>query len=133
VEDVPLGDVAQDTGGGTKVMVVYQGVVLPAYAVSRWRRGTAAVLRPFAVIGFIGSALSVAAYALVLWARTKAELAPIAALRESSIILGAAIGAVFFKERFGVPRVAAAGLLVVGIGLMLHTGQPGSGGCASPS
>jgi hypothetical protein len=29
---------------------------------------------------------------------------------------------VFFKERFGAPRVAAAGLLVVGIGLMLYAG-----------
>ncbi len=40
----------------------------------------------------------------------------------TSIIVGAAIGAVFFKERFGAPRIAAAGLLVVGIGLMLRTG-----------
>ncbi|MET9870459.1 EamA family transporter, partial [Streptomyces sp. NPDC006386] len=83
---------------------------------------TAATLRPFAAIGLLGAALSVAAYALVLWAQTRAELAPIAALRESSIIVGAAIGAVFFKERFGAPRIAAAGLLVVGIGLMLHAG-----------
>ncbi|EST24642.1 hypothetical protein M877_24740 [Streptomyces niveus NCIMB 11891] len=27
----------------------------------------------------------------------------------------------FFKERFGTPRIAAAGLMVVGIGLMLRT------------
>lgn len=62
-----------------------------------------------------------AAYGLVLWAQTKAPLAPVAALRESSIIVGAAIGTLFFKERFGAPRIAAAGLMVVGIGLMLHT------------
>jgi drug/metabolite transporter (DMT)-like permease len=99
-----------------------QGAVLPAYALWRWRGGTAAVLRPFAALGLAGAALSVAAYALVLWAQTRAPLAPIAALRESSVIVGAAIGAVFFKERFGVPRIAAAGLLVVGIGLMLHAG-----------
>lgn len=66
--------------------------------------------------------LSVFAYGLVLWAQTRAPLAPIAALRESSIIVGAAIGALFFKERFGAPRIAAAGLMVIGIGLMLHTG-----------
>ena len=72
-------------------------------------------------VGLLGAALSVAAYGLVLWAQTKAPLAPIAALRESSIIVGAAIGTVFFKERFGAPRIAAAGLMVVGIGLMLHT------------
>ncbi|WP_338779853.1 EamA family transporter [Streptomyces sp. DG1A-41] len=103
-------------------LMAVQGVVIPACAVSRWRRETVAVLRPFAGIGLIGAALSVAAYALVLWAQTRAELAPIAALRESSVIVGAAIGAVFFKERFGAPRIVAAGLLVVGIGLMLHAG-----------
>ncbi|MEU9386504.1 EamA family transporter, partial [Streptomyces sp. NPDC048279] len=78
--------------------------------------------RPYAALGLLGALLSVLAYGLVLWAQTRAELAPVAALRESSIIVGAAIGAVFFKERFGAPRIAAAGLLVVGIGLMLHAG-----------
>lgn len=103
-------------------LMAVQGTAIPAYAVWRRRGSTAAVLRPHAALGLLGAALSVTAYALVLWAQTKAELAPIAALRESSIIVGAAIGAVFFKERFGVPRIAAAGLLVVGIGLMLHAG-----------
>ncbi|MDN0193789.1 DMT family transporter [Streptomyces sp. S.PNR 29] len=103
-------------------LMTVQGVVIPAYALWRWRGETAARLRPFAGLGLLGAALSVTAYALVLWAQTKAELAPIAALRESSIIVGAAIGAIFFKERFGMPRIAAAGLLVVGIGLMLHAG-----------
>lgn len=103
-------------------LMAIQGVVIPLYAAYRWRGRLLPMLRPFAMVGLLGSALSVAAYALVLWAQTKAELAPIAALRESSIIVGAAIGAVFFKERFGAPRIAAAGLLVVGIGLMLHAG-----------
>ncbi|MEU0782810.1 DMT family transporter [Streptomyces sp. NPDC006173] len=103
-------------------LMAIEGVVIPAFAIHRWRGDTVAVLKPVAAVGFLGAALSVAAYGLVLWAQTRAELAPIAALRESSIIVGAAIGAVFFKERFGAPRIAAAGLLVVGIGLMLHTG-----------
>jgi drug/metabolite transporter (DMT)-like permease len=109
--------------GYTAWLMVLQGLTIPAYAVCRrWRRETVRVLRPFAALGLLGSALSVAAYGLVLWAQTRADLAPIAALRESSILVGAAIGAVFFKERFGAPRIAAAGLVVVGIGLMLHTG-----------
>lgn len=103
-------------------LMAVEGVVIPAFAIHRWRGDTVAVLKPVAAVGFLGAALSVAAYGLVLWAQTRAELAPIAALRESSIIVGAAIGAVFFKERFGAPRIAAVGLLVVGIGLMLHTG-----------
>jgi drug/metabolite transporter (DMT)-like permease len=101
-------------------LMAVEGLAVPAYAVWRWRGETVAVLRPFAGLGLLGAALSVAAYGLVLWAQTKAELAPIAALRESSIIVGAAIGAVFFKERFGAARIGAAALLVVGIGMMLH-------------
>ncbi|WP_329288329.1 EamA family transporter [Streptomyces sp. NBC_01455] len=103
-------------------LMALQGAVLPLYAAHRLRGRFVDALRPFAALGLLGSALSVLAYGLVLWAQTRAALAPIAALRESSIIIGAAIGAVFFKERFGAPRIAAAGLLVVGIGLMLHAG-----------
>ncbi|MGW5276588.1 EamA family transporter [Streptomyces sp. NPDC004044] len=102
-------------------LMILEGLAVPAYTLSRRRWQLAAQLRPFAARGLLGAALSVAAYGLVLWAQTKAQLAPIAALRESSIIVGAAIGAVFFKERFGAPRIAAAGLMVIGIGLMLHT------------
>ncbi|MER7495836.1 EamA family transporter [Streptomyces pharetrae] len=103
-------------------LMLVQGTVIPAYALHRWRCAFLVTVRPFAALGLLGALMSVAAYALVLWAQTRAELAPIAALRESSIIVGAVIGAVFFKERFGAPRIAAAGLLVVGIGLMLRAG-----------
>lgn len=102
--------------------MLLEGLVIPAYALWTRRAALLPELRPYAARGLLGAALSVAAYALVLWAQTKAPLAPVAALRESSIIVGAAIGALFFKERFGAPRVAAAGLMVVGIGLMLHAG-----------
>ncbi|MFB4423812.1 EamA family transporter [Streptomyces sp. QL37] len=103
-------------------LMILEGIAIPAYAFWRRRGELVPQLGPFAGRGLLGAALSVAAYGLVLWAQTKAALAPIAALRESSIIVGAAIGTVFFKERFGAPRIAAAGLMVVGIGLMLHTG-----------
>ncbi|MFE0652871.1 EamA family transporter [Streptomyces sp. NPDC059534] len=103
-------------------LMILEGLAIPAYALHRHRADLFPRLRPYAVRGLTGAALSVSAYALVLWAQTKAPLAPVAALRESSIIVGAAIGAVFFKERFGGPRVAAAGLMAVGIGLMLRAG-----------
>ncbi|MFF4182287.1 EamA family transporter [Streptomyces sp. NPDC001691] len=103
-------------------LMLLEGLAVPAYALYRRGPRLAGELRPFAARGLLGAALSVAAYGLVLWAQTRAPLAPVAALRESSIIVGAAIGAVFFKERFGAPRIAAAGLLVVGIGLMLRAG-----------
>ncbi|MCX5200702.1 DMT family transporter [Streptomyces sp. NBC_00237] len=101
-------------------LMVLEGISIPVCALYRRRSRLAAQIKPFAVRGLVGAALSVTAYGLVLWAQTRAPLAPIAALRESSIIVGAAIGAIFLKERFGGPRIAAAGLMVVGIGLMLQ-------------
>ncbi|MFF0437256.1 EamA family transporter [Streptomyces sp. NPDC004327] len=102
-------------------LMLCEGLAIPAYALfTRGRTALLTDLRPHAAVGLLAAAMSVSAYALVLWAQTKAPLAPIAALRESSIIVGAAIGALLFKERFGGPRVAAAGLMVLGIGLMLY-------------
>ncbi|MFI1101069.1 EamA family transporter [Streptomyces melanogenes] len=103
-------------------LMVLEGLLIPGYALYRRRGALVAQLRPYAVRGLLGAALSMTAYGLVLWAQTRAPLAPVAALRESSIIVGAAIGALFFKERFGGPRIAAAGVLVVGIGLLLRAG-----------
>ncbi|MGW1375283.1 EamA family transporter [Streptomyces sp. NPDC002446] len=103
-------------------LMILEGLAIPAYALATRRRRLLADLRPIAARGLAGGVLSVFAYGLVLWAQTRAPLAPIAALRESSIIVGAAIGALFFKERFGTPRIAAAGLMVLGIGLMLYPG-----------
>ncbi len=103
-------------------LMALEGLVIPAYALAVRRRALLPALRPHAARGLLGAALSVAAYALVLWAQTQAPLAPIAALRESSLLVGAAIGAVLFKERFGTPRIAAAGLMTLGIALMLTSG-----------
>ncbi|GAA3191237.1 MULTISPECIES: DMT family transporter [Streptomyces] len=102
-------------------LMLLEGIAIPLWALVVRRRQLLVQLKPFALRGAAGGVLSVFAYGLVLWAQTQAALAPIAALRESSIIVGAAIGALFFKERFGAPRIAAAGLMVVGIGLMLHS------------
>jgi drug/metabolite transporter (DMT)-like permease len=103
-------------------LMMLEGVAIPLYAVATRRGVLLAQLRPLAIRGLTAGALSMAAYGLVLWAQTRAPLAPVAALRESSIIAGAAIGALFFKERFGTPRVAASALMVGGIALMLHGG-----------
>lgn len=108
--------------GYTGWLVALMGPAIPLYALAVRRRALLAQLRPVAGLGLLGGVLSTAAYGLVLWAQTRAPLAPVAALRESSIIAGAAIGALFFKERFGAPRVAASALLATGIALMLTGG-----------
>jgi drug/metabolite transporter (DMT)-like permease len=74
-----------------------------------------------AVPGLFGGVLSVVSYGLVLWAQTRAPLAPVAVLRESSVIAGAAISVFLFKERFGAARIVAASVMMAGIALMLGT------------
>ncbi|MGK5641388.1 EamA family transporter [Streptomyces sp. URMC 126] len=108
--------------GFTAWLMVLEGLPVPLYALAVRRRAVLAAARPYAVRGLLGGLMSMLAYGLVLWAQTRGRMAPIAALRESSIIVGAALGTLLFKERFGAPRIAAAVLLVAGIGLMLHAG-----------
>lgn len=96
-------------------LFLLQGPVLPlgAAAVRRgrlWRQ-----VRPHLLAGLTGGLLSLSAYGLVLWAQTRGALAPIAALRETSVIIGAAIGAIVFHERFGRWRVAATVLVAGGV------------------
>lgn len=54
----------------------------------------------------------------MLWAQTRGALAPIAALRETSVIAGAMLGAVLFHERFGRWRIVATALVVAGVVLV---------------
>jgi drug/metabolite transporter (DMT)-like permease len=55
------------------------------------------------------------AYGLVLWAQTRGALATVAALRETSVIFGAALGSLFLKEPFGRYRVFASMAIAGGI------------------
>jgi drug/metabolite transporter (DMT)-like permease len=51
----------------------------------------------------------------VLWAQTRAPLAEVAAIRETSVVSGAVIGLVVLGEDFGKRRVAAAAVIAAGI------------------
>ncbi|GAB3479767.1 DMT family transporter [Nocardiopsis coralliicola] len=83
------------------------------------RRGRlAADLRPVWRVGALGGLLSMLAYGLVLWAQTIGDLAAVAALRETSIIFGAIIAAVVFKEGFGRVKIASAAVVAAGIALL---------------
>jgi drug/metabolite transporter (DMT)-like permease len=94
-------------------LFLLQGPVMPIAAVLKGR--SAKQLRTFAVPGLTGGIVSLAAYGLVLWAQTSGALAGVAALRESSIIFGAIIGALFMHERLGHRRAIAAAVVVCGI------------------
>ncbi|MEO9135711.1 MAG: EamA family transporter [Casimicrobiaceae bacterium] len=82
-----------------------------------WRRGAPAIgyLRRGWRRGLLGGACSLAAYGIVLFAMTRAPVAAVAALRETSVIFAALIGAVWLKEGFGAMRLAGAASVVAGV------------------
>jgi drug/metabolite transporter (DMT)-like permease len=75
-----------------------------AYARQRW---------PLAALG---GAASIGSYAIALWAMTRAPVASVAALRETSVLFATVLATVLLKERFGLQR--ALGTLVIVGGVM---------------
>jgi len=65
--------------------------------------------------GLGGAALSGVSYGVALWAMTRAPVAAVAALRETSVIFGALIGAWFLKEGHFARRMASAAIVVAGV------------------
>jgi drug/metabolite transporter (DMT)-like permease len=108
---------AHDPYAYAGLLFLLQGPAFPLIAV--YRR-PAAVWRSVSTLdrGLTAGVLCVVAYAIVLWAQTRAPLAEVAALRETSVISAALIGTLFLKERFGSRRVVAAVLVASGIVLI---------------
>jgi len=71
--------------------------------------------RRFWLRGVIGGGLSAAAYAIVLWAMSRAPVAAVAALRETSVIFAALIGAWLLKEGHIARRVVGAATVAAGV------------------
>jgi drug/metabolite transporter (DMT)-like permease len=84
------------------------------------RRGPASFpqMAPFWIGGFIGGVLSLAAYWIAIWAMTKAPIAIVAALRETSVLFAAAIAVFILKEPLSATRIAAAVVIVAGLALI---------------
>jgi drug/metabolite transporter (DMT)-like permease len=66
-----------------------------------------------------GGLIATVGYGIAVWAMGQAAFAGIVSLRETSVVFGAIIGAVFLGERFGPVRYLAAGLVAAG-NLLLH-------------
>jgi drug/metabolite transporter (DMT)-like permease len=108
---------AHDPYAYAGLMFGLQGPVFPLIAVVRrparqWRD------KSMVSRGLLAGALLVVAYGTVLWAQSRAPLAEVAAIRETSVIFAALIGMAFLKEQFGIRRVAAAAVIAAGIVLI---------------
>jgi drug/metabolite transporter (DMT)-like permease len=85
-----------------------------AIAFWRHRAGVTDHLRRRWVPALGGSVLTLGSYGIVLWAMTVASIPAVAALRETSVIFAALLGASLLKERMGRWRIAGALLVAMG-------------------
>ncbi|MFD6149032.1 EamA family transporter [Streptomyces sp. NPDC060243] len=99
-------------------MFLLQGPVLPLLALGRWRDRFGERIRVGWRTGVVGGVLSLAAYGLVVGAQAYGDLASIAALRETSIVIAAVIGVVVFRERMGRWRLVASAVVLGGIAVL---------------
>lgn len=67
------------------------------------------------VLGLVAAAASFTAYAVVVWAMTKAPIALVTALRETSVLFAVLLGWVLFSEKMHRGKIIAAGLIIAGV------------------
>lgn len=79
------------------------------------RREIAAYARRRWPVAALGGTASIGSYAIALWAMTRAPVASVAALRETSVLFATVLGTVMLKERFGWQRAIGAVVIVAGV------------------
>lgn len=93
-------------GGGalfSAVMLLWKGIAVVPRRPRDW------------ALGSLGSAASYGAYGVSVWAMTRAPIAVVAALRETSILFAVLIGWLAFGERMDGAKWLAVGLIVAGV------------------
>src|SRR3954468_1388593 len=80
-----------------------RGAEVPRYLARNWHRL------------LIGAVLTTGSYAIALWAMTRAPVALVAVLRETSVIFAALLGALFLREKFTRRRLFATGAVLAGL------------------
>jgi drug/metabolite transporter (DMT)-like permease len=83
-----------------------RGRAVPLYLGRHWLRAV------------IGGACSVGSYAIALWAMTRAPVALVAVLRETSVIFAAVLAALVLKEKLTRRRLIATGAVLAGLILL---------------
>ncbi len=68
--------------------------------------------------GAIGGVIASTGYGIAIYALVLGPMAHVAALRETSVLFGALMGTLLLGEPFGLRRVVAAAVIVVGLVLM---------------
>lgn len=96
------------------MVFVFDAIFLAATALGMRGPGIVREVAPYWKTGVLGASLSVGAYWIAIWAMTKAPIASVAALRETSILVVMLLSMRVLKETVSFPRLAGAALIVVG-------------------
>lgn len=99
-------------------LTVFQSIPIPLLAVASNRQGFFRQVRNHWPTGVMGGVFYLASYGLVLFALSLDAVAKVSALRETGVIIGAIIAALFFREGFGWRRMLSAFVIVSGIVLI---------------
>jgi drug/metabolite transporter (DMT)-like permease len=85
------------------LMFATRGHAVGRYARRRWP------------VASIGACASLGSYGIALWAMTRAPVATVAALRETSVLFAVLMGSWFLNEHFTPRRALGAGTIVAGV------------------
>ncbi|MEE8225388.1 MAG: EamA family transporter [Kiloniellales bacterium] len=99
-------------------LFVLSGVPILLFTLWLRRGRIAAAFRPHLKAGIFGGLIAALAYGIAIWAMSIAPIALVVSVRETSVLIAAAIGSLFLKESFGRRRIVAAAIIVAGAALL---------------
>lgn len=116
-----LGARAAVREGGSALQYVVALFVLdgwPFGLLVLWRRGLGVAwpyARRRAPLAAVGAAASLGSYGIALWAMTRAPVAMVAALRETSVLFATLLGTWLLKEHFNARRALGTAAILGGV------------------
>jgi drug/metabolite transporter (DMT)-like permease len=99
------------------LVVMAVPVAVYAWLVAR-SRGRQALRRAVDRATLIAAPATFGAFLLTLFALQRASAASVAAVRETSVVIAVALAAPVLGEKVGLPRLAGAGLVVLGVAVL---------------
>lgn len=109
---------APDVPGYVGWLQVGETLPILTYALVTRRGSLGPVLRRNGATWFAGGLLAGFGYTIILWAYSQVDIAPVAALRETSVVMAALIGAMRLGEPLGTRRIFASLVVVAGVAVL---------------
>ena len=101
------------------MLFVLDGLPYPALVLAQrsaeGRRAILAYARRRWPLATLGGLASLGSYWIALWAMTRAPVAAVSALRETSVLFATVLSVLVLKERFGLQRALGAAVIVAGV------------------